>query len=143
MIRAARQPYPLARRGGLLVRQFERETVVYDLERHKCHWLNFTATLVWAAADGFTAADAIASGVGTEVGRAVDEEFVAYALRKLDRAGLLLKKAARTPARATRREVADRLGIARSSSLLPVVVSMVVPTAEEAHFSRFPRTHGS
>ena len=54
----------LARRreDGLIVREVDGETLVYDRRRHKAHCLNRAAALVWRQCDGTTSvADATAT----------------------------------------------------------------------------------
>lgn len=125
---------PVARRPGLLVHKLQDEVVVYDLERHLGHCLNPPAALVWEACDGDTAPAAIAARVSQKLGQSVDEEFVWFALRRLENARLLHAPLPKSSgARVSRRALAKRLGfVGILSVLLPTVISIVAPTAVQA-----------
>jgi len=80
---------PKARQSDLLVQRLSDETVVYDLKRHRGHCLNHAAALVWAACDGASSPASIARRVSRELGTAVDQGYVRFALGRLARAHLL------------------------------------------------------
>jgi hypothetical protein len=116
---------PRRRREGLLVEPVGRETLVYDLDRHRAHCLNPTAALVWSACDGRRDAAAIAREIAREIPEA-SVELVQVALVKLERARLLEAPAGAVPRRAALR----RLTLA--AGLMPVVSSILVPEAAQA-----------
>lgn len=129
---------PCARQDGLAVQDLVTETVVYDLERHRAHTLNHTATLVWQCCDGETSIPDIARKVALELDRDVDEQLVWLALERLEHAGLLREKLER-PALLSRRDLASRLRLVGALSLLlPVVTSVVAPTPARAGLSCTP-----
>jgi hypothetical protein len=123
---------PRARREGLVVRSLPDELVVYDLERHEAHCLNRTATLVFQGADGQATVDDLADGLRREL-KAPDAERLAWlALERLERAHLLDEAPERPAGVAghSRRDLLRRAGLA--AALLPVVSSILAPTAAEA-----------
>jgi hypothetical protein len=123
---------PRARREGLIVRQLPDELVVYDLERHQAHRLNRTAALVFDHADGGTTVGAIAGALCRELNVADADRLAWLALDRLDRAHLL-DQAPVPPtglASSGRRDLLRRAGLA--AALLPVVSSILAPTAAEA-----------
>jgi hypothetical protein len=119
---------PTARETGLVVQDLADETLVYDLERHKAHCLNRTAAAVWRLCDGKRDEAALARLLEKQLGTASGEDVVRLALRELARARLL-QEAAAAHAGISRRRVIQRIGQAVA---LPVVVSIVSPTAAQA-----------
>lgn len=117
----------LARHHELVVQELPDELMVYDLKRHKAHCLNKTAALVWHHCDGQTNVAQLTELLKQEVGSAVDEDVVWYALEKLSKADLLEGKM-NLPVKdgLTRRRMMRRLG---TMIVLPAVVSLVAPTA--------------
>src|SRR5262245_28805305 len=81
-----------ARREGLVVQELPDEVLVYDLKRHKAHYLNKSAAFIWNQCDGQRTAAEIAAQLQQETGAAVNEEVVWYALGKLGQAHLLEKR---------------------------------------------------
>ena len=126
---------PHARAKGLVIERLADETLVYDLRRHRAHCLNGAATLVWEGCDGRTTLAAAAARLERELHITGGEALVLSGLRQLARARLL----AESPAIETiegltsRRELLRALGLgATASALLPVVESIVSPTAAQA-----------
>ncbi len=119
---------PLARRQDLTIEELRGETIVYDSRNHKAHCLNRTAAAVWQCCDGNRDVEEIAVQATAKLGATVDEEVVRAALTDLSNANLLESSAAISgPARMTRRQVAATAGV-----MLPVVASILVPTAAAA-----------
>jgi hypothetical protein len=116
---------PVARRGGLLIRELPDELLVYDQEQHRAHCLNRTAAQVFRHADGTRTVGELALLLGPEAG----ETVVEAALARLDEAGLL--EGGAPPPGLSRREVVRRVGIG-AAILLPAVASIVAPTPAEA-----------
>jgi hypothetical protein len=127
--------YPNARIEGIVSEAVRGETVVYDENRHKAHCLNRTAGLVWRQCDGQTSVAEIARRLGSELGHPVDDGLVWLALHRLEKAHLLQNALTppEEPARYSRRDVARRLGLVGSLTvLLPLVTSIVAPTPLQA-----------
>jgi hypothetical protein len=126
---------PLARspENNLLVRELERELLVYDLARHRAHCLNRTAALVWQGCDGRSTVADLGRRLEAELAIPGGEGAVWLALRQLRRAHLLVEPVDPPAApegstrRCTRRQAARRLGLA-AAALLPLVTSIVAPT---------------
>jgi hypothetical protein len=125
---------PKARQDKLLVQAVGDELVVYDQERHHAHCLNPSAALVWRYCDGQTSIAEITMRLRDELNLPSDDQFVWQALDQLERARLL-RNAVTPPSTGTnisRREMIGRLLSAGAVLLLPVVTSILVPTASEA-----------
>lgn len=126
---------PLARTENLLKREIDGEVVVYDLERDKAHCLNPTAAAVFRLADGTRNVDALARDLHDELGVPEDEGVVLLALDRLREARLLDLSVDVSEARGyTRRQALERLGVgaAAAGAMLPVVKSLLAPTAAQA-----------
>ena len=126
---------PLARQDELVVEELPDETLVYDLKRHKANCLNRTAGLVWRRCDGQTTVAEMAALLEREVGIPADEAVVWMALDRLGKARLLREQITLPADRSeySRRAVIGTLGrVAGMSLLLPVVESIVAPTAAAA-----------
>lgn len=133
---------PAARRDGLVVRELEDETLVYDLERDEAHCLNQTAALVWKHCDGQTTVaeiarlveeDLPATEAATFARSKVDEQVVWLALSQLRRKRLLTERILRprsTP-RISRREMAHKLAQAAVLAL-PFITTIAAPRPASA-----------
>jgi hypothetical protein len=124
---------PKSRRDNLLTTELEEEVVVYDPERKQAHSLNRVAVAVWSHCDGETTSLAeLQRRVSAEVGTPVTEAAVWLALRKLERAHLLMERIGSSDAM-TRRQLigqAGRLGAAAVAT--PIVLSALVPVSAAA-----------
>lgn len=129
----AQQQMPTARQEGLLVRELDDDTLVYDLQRHKAHCLNRTAALIWKYCDGQSSESDIARIIEGEQNTPVDPDVVRFGLLQLRRTHLLEKQLTRTPggAELSRRDLIKRLGAAAAVGL-PLVTSVLAPRAVEA-----------
>ena len=127
------QPLPRARRAQLIVKELANETLVYDEESHEAHCLNQTAAFVWRHCDGRTSIAKMERLLEKQAKTKVPEQIVWSALEQLEKSHLLEAPAPRPMLTAgmSRRELIRRLGIG-SALALPVVVSIVAPTAAEA-----------
>jgi hypothetical protein len=122
---------PRARLGELVATQLEDEVVVYDPDRKQAHSLNQVASAVWHHCNGVNTIAELQRLVSDEIGVPLDQESVWLALRKLERAHLLVESL--EPVGVTRRQVLGRAGQLVGASLaIPVVVSAFVPTAAAA-----------
>lgn len=126
---------PRAREDRLVVHELPDEVLVYDLTRHRAHCLNRTAAFIWRHCDGQTTVAEMAALLQEELKYPVDEAVVWLALDRLGRAHLLRERVA-PPAGAagpSRREVMRELALVGGLAvLLPVVLSIVAPTAAQA-----------
>jgi hypothetical protein len=127
----SKQLAPQARSAGLVVEELSDEVLVYDLERDRAHCLNLTAANVWKLCDGKSSPAEIATRLGVKLEPVEAQEVVWTALDQLGRAGLLDKKITRPSAAISRRDVIKRLAVAAAITV-PVVTSVVAPTATHA-----------
>ena len=127
---------PQRRKEGLVVKELPDEVLVYDLERHRAHCLNPTAGFVFKQCDGDTSVKEIAKRLGQDMAVPADEKWVFLALDRLRKAHLLERPngATRNGASYSRRELLRRAGVA-GAALLPLVTSLVAPTAVQAAVS--------
>ena len=132
---------PVARQTRMLTVDVGDEVVVYDQDGHQAHRLNRTAALIWRACDGRTDVPALAAGLEHLLRVPIDADVVRLGLDQLAKAGLL-QEPPEAPAAAvlvTRRALLRKLGqVGTVALLLPVVSSLVVPTAAMAQ-SRPPK----
>jgi Coenzyme PQQ synthesis protein D (PqqD) len=132
------QTVPRARKADLVVRELPDELLVYDLQRDKAHCLNRSAAFVWKQCNGRRTVGDVARALAKELRTPVDEQTVWLALEQLGKFNLLEEKAVR-PAhlpRLSRRDML-RLGVAAAAAL-PVIVSVVAPTAASAQTAITP-----
>jgi len=136
--------FPQARKEKLVVRELADEILIYDKERQKAHCLNQTAAMVWRHCDGRTSVEEISRRMTKEMpGSAViDDRVVWYALAQFKRDHLLEEievPAGMLPAKAglNRRTAIRALGLTAIVAV-PLVTSMVAPTAAQAATCRAP-----
>jgi hypothetical protein len=129
---------PQARRDGIIIKDFEGEVLVYDLERDQAHCLNSLAGRIWRHCDGRTTVSEIAASLSHQEGSTVDDHVVLLGLEELRRSHLLSEPHAAPQwfpvAGMARREAVRRIGLGAAIAL-PMVASMAVPTAVEAAVS--------
>ena len=123
---------PRARKAGLVVKQLADEVLVYDLERDKAHSLNSSAAFVWKKCNGRRTVAEVAEAFSKEFKIPADQQTVWLALDQLSKFNLLEAKVTRPAGvpHITRRQMM-RIGAAAAFAL-PVVVSIVAPTAANA-----------
>jgi Coenzyme PQQ synthesis protein D (PqqD) len=123
---------PAARHDSLVVRELPGELLVYDTETHEAHCLNETAASVWKRCDGRTSVADIAATLSATLGTEIDEDVVWLALEDLWKRNLLVGEPAPTDEAAmSRSQLIRRSGIAAAVAV-PVVMSVVAPTAAHA-----------
>ena len=130
---------PKARHNDLVIQELEDEVLVYDLKRNQVHCLNPTAALIWEHCDGKQTVRGLARLLEQKFGVVTDEEVVLLGLRQLNQFHLLQDQTAPTAGteRISRRELGRRLGAVAALSL-PLIVSVVVPTAAQAQSGGLP-----
>ncbi|MCO6451286.1 MAG: PqqD family protein [Caldilineales bacterium] len=115
------------------VQEIYDEVVVYDLKLHKAHSLNHTAALVWRWCDGKTSTAAMTERLATHLNLSVEqaEPVLWLSLDRLQKAHLLDGEVTipSTPVGITRRQALKWIG---GAALLPVVYTLVAPTAAQA-----------
>jgi hypothetical protein len=126
---------PAARRDELIVEIMADETLVYDLRRHRAHYLNPTAALVWRCCRERRSVAETEALLRAALGVAEAETLMWMALDRLQRARLLIEPPAFPGPRAryTRRQVMRGLGAGTAATLLlPLVDSILSPVAAQA-----------
>jgi hypothetical protein len=82
--------YPLRKNAaGLVEKELAGELLLCDLSSKKAFSLNRSAALVWKHADGRTSIEELATLLAEETGTPVDTRVVEFALRGLDKDGLM------------------------------------------------------
>ena len=126
--------YPAARRDELVIQEPENEVLIYDLRSNKASCLNSTAAMVWNQCDGTKSVDDISRAVSAEAKTEVSADMVELAVLQLSKNHLLKKKYNVGSEGLSRRELIRKIGLS-SAVALPLVLSMVAPTAAHANSS--------
>lgn len=123
---------PQARRNDLLTTELEdEEVVVYDPERKQAHSLNRAAVAVWNHCDGQTSIGELQRRASAEIGGPISEAAIWLAIRKLERAHLLVGKMVQAEP-VTRRQLLGKAGRVGTAAMVitPIVLtSNVLPAA--------------
>src|SRR5262245_15989161 len=129
------QNKPLTRQDGLIIRELDNETLIYDTKNNKAHCLNDTAARVWKQCDGRNTTEEISRSLTHQLGTPVDEKVVWFALKQFGRDELLEEPLQMPPAYLasglSRRDMVRVLGLAAVVAV-PLVTSIVAPTAVQA-----------
>lgn len=133
MKRIVPAPLPRKRDQHLVIDELADEVLVYDLERHRAHCLNYTAALIWQQCDGQSTAGQIAHRLAKELQTSFNEDLVWLALDQLEKLHLLEQSISLPPQslRLSRRRMIRHLGIAAAVAV-PIVTSIVSPTPAQA-----------
>jgi hypothetical protein len=130
---------PSARREQITVQAVGDETLLYDEQRHMAFCMNATASAVWRLADGARTIAEIAAAASADLSSDICENVVRLALHDLRSNGLVAKDeggpsgdAEAATQLVSRRKMLARLGMG-AAALLPVVASIVAPTAAQAY----------
>ena len=115
---------PQARTEGLVIRELDDETLVYDTERDEAHCLNQTAALIWESCDGKTTAAQAAQSLQSKLDQRVDPDLVWLAVKQLQRFHLVEGSAKAFSV--SRRDLV--LKYAPAALALPVIMSITAPT---------------
>ncbi|MEP6922684.1 MAG: PqqD family protein [bacterium] len=132
------QIMPRARKADLVIKELRDELLVYDLKRDKAHSLNQSAAFIWKKCNGRRTVSEVAQALGEEFKIPADEQTVWLALEQLSKLYLLEERIARPIGmpRISRRDIM-RLGAAAAFAL-PIIVSIVAPTAANAQSAISP-----
>lgn len=132
MTASRKELLPKARKHDLVIESLGDEVLVYDLKRHRALCLNETAALVWEQCDGRTTVGQAAQRIRARFNADVDENMIWLALDRLGKERLLDGSAGPPASKGvSRREAIRRLGLATAVAL-PLVTSIVAPTAAQA-----------
>jgi hypothetical protein len=123
---------PRSRRDELLTTKLDDEVVIYDPETKQAHSLNRLAVAVWTHADVADTIEDLNRRVSHDLGVPIDRADVLSAIRKLDRARLLVDKFVATGPM-TRRQLLGKGGkLGAAAMVTPLVASALVPMAAAA-----------
>ena len=123
---------PQARKNDLVIQEVGGEILVYDLKTNKAICLNQTSALVWQNCDGKKDAMKIANEIEKQLGSAVSEDFVWFAVNQLQQVSLLENKVSGDKFKGlSRREVIKKVGLGTVIAL-PIVSGLIAPTAAMA-----------
>ena len=132
---------PRAREAGLIVRELDNETLVYDVDTNEAHCLNETAALIWRHCDGTSSVTQVCELLSQTMETTIDEKVVWYALEQFNKDSLLEEKieppATFMIAGMSRRQMVRTLGLAAMVAI-PLVTSIVAPTPVQAGGSCLP-----
>jgi hypothetical protein len=126
--------YPLSRSAsGLIEKELAGELLVFDSASNKAFSLNPSAALVWRRADGKTSIEELARLVAAETGTPADTRVVEFALRALDKDGLMehVDFCDDEDANLGRRQMFRKLGWAAALIVaVPLVLTVTAPKAQ-------------
>ncbi len=119
---------PIARHENLVIEETEEGLVIYDLDRHRAHTLNMSASIIFKACDGTREVSDLASLLSAELDLPYDEQLVQLALQEIEAAHLLHATTRTTSVHVTRRDVLRRVRAttALSAVAIPVISSIAV-----------------
>ena len=83
---------PLARKDDLVIQEVGGEILVYDLQTNKAICLNQTSALVWQNCDGTKNALEISQDIEKQLGSAVSEDLVWFAVNQLQKEKLITEE---------------------------------------------------
>ena len=125
---------PIACKENVIIEALASETLVYDNERHRVHYLNQSTSFIWQQCDGQTKIEDIASRL-PEIGLPADLDIVRSALKDLSSARLVTNPPSILQSELpSRRMLVQKLGLAAGSAatLLPAITSILAPTPARA-----------
>jgi hypothetical protein len=124
---------PLARKNQLIVEDIIGECVVYDSIHKKAHSLNSTVTWIWHHCDGSTDVEEMALHFEREFGCPDSLDVVISGIQQLEAAHLLVLNPREDTLSIPPGPVMSRRSVvAAGSALVPVIASILVPTAATA-----------
>ena len=123
---------PTRRKAGLIVRELNDETLIYDKRNLKASCLDGLASDVWNRCDGRRSVSAISKSISSNRGNAIDEKAVWAALDKLAKADLLdapVEMPTFIASGVSRRNAIKALGL---GTAVATVTTIVVPSVVDA-----------
>lgn len=129
---------PLARTKDIIVQEVDDECLVYDLKTNKALCLNTVSAEIWKRCDGTTTVQEVAEILGKRMDIKLQEDFVWLAIADLEKNKLLEKQVA-PPSdfeNLSRRKVLVKYAL--PSLMLPIVASIVAPSAVQAQSGMVP-----
>jgi len=113
----------------ITIREIAAEILIYDQRTHTVWCLNPSSACIWRLCDGQNTVKGIAARAAKQLGAAVDEELVLFALEELREKDLLEGGSVEAlPRGASRREMIGKIGLA-AAVLMPLVATITAPPA--------------
>ena len=127
-----RRNLPKTRSSGILTREIPGELLIYDMKRHMAYCLNETAASIWKQCNGKRTVIEITRQLEKSCKISMDTRIVWLALDQLEKRHLLEPRFSFPSQRVmSRRGLLSSLGLATTVAL-PIVVSIIAPTAVQA-----------
>jgi hypothetical protein len=134
---------PMSRRDNIVIQEFRDEVLIYDLSKNKAFCLNETSAMVWQECDGTKSVGEISQNLSRKLQTNVSEDIVWLSLKQFKKDKLLANKDFVTPLDGlNRREIVKRIGFA-SMVALPLIASVVAPSAIHAQSGNQTACDGS
>jgi hypothetical protein len=124
---------PKSRRSEIVVQEFEKEILIYDLSINKAYCLNETSTLVYQLCDGKNTVADICNLISKKLHQPVTEDLVWLALDSFKKDNLLEQSEQFEIDfnNLSRRQVIRKIGLG-SVVMLPLISSIVAPLSAQA-----------
>ncbi len=124
---------PISRKQNIVVQEFEKELLVYDLQINKAFCLNETSAIIYQLCDGTKSVAEISQTLYKNLKQSISEDLIWLALDSFKKENLLEEgeSFAVNFNGLTRRQVIKKVGFATMIAL-PVVSSVVAPSATMA-----------
>lgn len=117
---------PNTRQNNLVIQQFDRELLVYDLDANKAFSLNETSAMVFNACNGKTTVDEL------KAKHKFTDDLIYLTLDELKKESLIADNGYQSPfAGMSRRQAAKKVGLATVLAL-PVIMGVVAPQSIDA-----------
>ncbi len=121
-----------ARQDNLVTQSLNSELLVYDLNENRFFSLNPTSAFIWQNLDGKTSVAELSHKANKFFKQTVNEDFIWLAIDELQKCNLLEhNNLPEEMSKVKRREAIKKIGLA-SLIALPVVSSLIAPTAAHA-----------
>ena len=124
---------PKSRQAEIVVQEFEKEILIYDLSINKVYCLNETSTLVYQLCSGKNTVAEISNLISKKLNQPVTEDLVWLALDSFKKDNLLeqSEQFEINFNNLSRRQVIRKIGLG-SMVMLPLISSIVAPSSAQA-----------
>ncbi|HRH46474.1 MAG TPA: PqqD family protein, partial [Pyrinomonadaceae bacterium] len=124
---------PISRKQNIVVQEFEKELLIYDLQTNKVFCLNETSAMVYQLCDGKNSIADISNSIAKKLNQPINNELIWLALDGLKKENLLenSEQFEIDFNGLNRRQIIRKVGLA-SMIALPMVSSVVAPSAANA-----------
>ena len=127
---------PQSRQSNIVVQDFEKEVLIYDLKINKAFCLNETSAMIWQLCNGKRTVEEISQSLTKKLKQPITEDVIWLALDGFKKDNLLENNEQFEIDfnSLSRRQVIKKVGFA-SMIILPIVLSIVAPSAAMAQSS--------